>query len=179
MRIEADALVPFPRDRVFAAYRDHAPELVDMLPNIRSVEVRDRKTVDGFVHVTYLWHGALPIPPAIASVFPENAFSWTDRLRWDDTRWLSEFTVEAQVLKEAISCSGSTRFIDLPHDRTRIEFRGNLAIDLKRVRAMPEFLAGSLSALFERFVVRQISPNVTAIGDALTRYLERSDAQTI
>ena len=43
MRIEADSVLPFPRERVFRAYRDELPAFTAYLPNVRAIEVKARK----------------------------------------------------------------------------------------------------------------------------------------
>ena len=40
MELRADARIPFPRDVVFAAYRDEMTGLLQYLPNVRRIEVK-------------------------------------------------------------------------------------------------------------------------------------------
>jgi hypothetical protein len=173
MRIEADAVVPFPRDRVFAANRDDMARIADLLPNVRRIDVALREEAPGVVRLRNVWHGGGEIPASLRAVVSESMLSWTDHATWIAGDHCCEWRIETHAFTEAVRCAGTTRFVDLGQDRTRMEIRGDLSIHLDRVRGVPSFLAGSLAGNFERFLVRQITPNLTSMADALTRYLER------
>ncbi len=171
MRIEADSIVPFVRPRTYAAYRDEMSQFVRYLPNIQGIDVEERSEADGVVRLRNVWHGGGEIPLALRGIVKGDMLSWTDHATWLSSDWLCEWRIETHALSEAVRCEGSTRFVELPGDRTRLEIRGELSIDLGRLRAVPTFLAGSLGRKVEQFLVRQITPNLTGVSDALTKHL--------
>lgn len=172
MRIEADSIVPFARARTYAAYRDEMDQFVRYLPNIQGIDVEERTEADGVVRLRNTWHGGGEMPAALRAVVKAEMFSWTDYATWISSDWLCEWRLETHSLSEAVRCDGTTRFVELAGDRTRLEIRGELSIDLSRLRAVPSFLAGSLGRKVEQFLVRQVTPNLTGVGDALTKHLE-------
>lgn len=171
MRIEADSVVPFPREKVFAAYRDDMKDFVKLLPNLRGIEQKERDDKDGVVRLLNVWHGGGDIPAAVRSVMGDKALSWDDHAIWKQADWLCEWNIKPHVLTEAVKCGGKTTFVDLG-DKTRMEIRGDISIDLKKVRGVPSFLAGSIGRAVEQFLVRAITPNLTGTADALTKHLQ-------
>ena len=171
MRIESDSVIPFPRLRVYQAYRDELPVLVEFLPNVRSIEVRSRQDDGPRVELVNVWHGGGDIPAAVRTVLSESMLSWTDYASWDQDAWTCKWRIETHSFKEAVACSGENSFIELGGDRTRLEIRGQIAIDMKHVKAVPSFLAGSLGRTVEQFLVKQITGNMTSVSDGITRYL--------
>ena len=65
MRIEADVVIPFPREAVFRAYRDELPQIAAFIPNVRSIEVRARSEEGSIVTLHNVWHGGGDIPAAV------------------------------------------------------------------------------------------------------------------
>jgi hypothetical protein len=171
MRIESDAVLPYPRRRVYLAYRDELPGLVEFLPNVRSIEIRERKENGPITDLVNIWHGGGDIPAAVRAVLSESMLAWTDYAHWDDDAWTCNWRIETHSFKEAVECSGENKFIELGGERTRLEIRGQIAIDLKHVRAVPSFLAGSLGRTVEQFLVKQITANLTSVSDGINRYL--------
>ncbi|MCA9614165.1 MAG: hypothetical protein KC586_15525, partial [Myxococcales bacterium] len=71
---------------------------------------------------------------------------------------------------------GENRFVDLGDGRTRVEVLGEIRVDLGKVRMVPELLASSVSSVVERFLVRQITPNLISVSDALSDLLDAAAA---
>ncbi|HJL19815.1 MAG TPA: hypothetical protein RMH99_29395 [Sandaracinaceae bacterium LLY-WYZ-13_1] len=171
MRIEADAVLRHPREAVFTAYRDDLPAFVEFLPNVRAIEVLERREEGGVVHLHNRMHGATELPAPLAQRLEERFLSWDDRARWDRSEWSCRWRISTHAFESAVRCTGRSDFIDLGGDRTRLEIGGELSIELGEVKAVPAFLAGSLGRTAERFLVRQISANLAAVADALAAYL--------
>lgn len=172
MRIEADSVIPFSREVVYRAYRDELPALVPHLPNVRAVEVEERREEDDVVHLVNVWHGGGDIPAPVRKVLDQSMLSWHDYATWDQQDWTTDWRIETHSFREAVRCSGHNRFIELDGGRTRLEIQGEMNIDLKRVRGVPSFLAGSIGKTVEAFIVKQVTANLTSISDGLTRYLK-------
>ncbi len=179
MELTADATLPFPRPLVFAAYRDQLPELLAYLPNVRNIEVKSRKESPGRVELVNLWHGGGEIPAAARAVLSEAMLNWTDYADWDENAWTCAWRTETHAFTEAVKCSGKNHFveIDLGDGRakgTRIEIRGDLAIDAKKIKGVPGFLAGKVGSTVESFLAQRIRPNLVEVTDGLRKHLEKS-----
>jgi hypothetical protein len=169
MRIEADAVIDFPRERVFRAYRDELPAIVEGLPRIKEIVVEHREDDGPITEITNLWKGSARVPASAEKVLPPMV-SWHDRARWDERDFTCHWSIESHVFPEAVSCKGENRFVDLG-DRTRVEIRGEIRIDLARVKVVPDLVASPIASAVERFLVRQITPNLLAVGEALSDHL--------
>jgi len=172
MRIEADAVIPFERELVFSTYRDEMPRFVDYFPNVRSIVVKDRTEDGPIVKLVNEWTGGGELPEAVHGVVTSKLLSWTDHATWDHEAFECRWDIETHAFREAVSCSGINRFIELDGGRTRLEMTGQIGIDLTRIKGIPDLIAGSVGRKVEQFLVRGITTNLTAVSDALTRYLQ-------
>ncbi len=174
MRIEADSILPYARDVVFRAYRDDLPKVVEFLPNVRAIEVKKRDEAGPVTTLFNVWHGGGEIPAAARALLDEKALSWDDHAVWDESKHECDWTIHTHAFTEAVTSRGQTRLIELAPGRTRIELRGEFSIDLKKVRGVPSFLAGSVGKAVEAFLSKQITANLTSTTDALSRYLAKT-----
>lgn len=172
MRIEADSVLAFPRERVFRAYRDELPRFTEYLPNVRSIEVKSREENGTIVKLHNVWHGGGEIPVAIRKVLGDSVLSWDDFATWDTSAWTCEWKIRTHAFSDAVTCEGKNAFVELGPDRTRLEIHGEIAIDVKKIRGVPSFLAGSIGKTVESFLVKQITANLTTVSDALGKYLQ-------
>lgn len=172
MRIEADSVLPFPRERVYRAYRDELPDFTEYLPNVRSIEIKSREELGGTVKLLNVWHGGGEIPVTVRKFLDESVLSWDDHATWDSAAWTCEWKIRTHAFTEAVSCGGKNTFVELSGDRTRLEIHGDISIDVKKIKGVPSFLAGSVGKTVEGFLVKQITANLTSVSDALTKYLQ-------
>lgn len=174
--LEADATLPFPRPVVFAAYRDHTPALVEYLPNIRKIEVKERSDEeDGIVKLVNIWHGGGELPAAARVVLSDNMMSWTDYATWNPEEWSVAWRIETHSFSEAVRCEGKNRFYDTP-DGTRLEIRGEIHIDGSKVAGVPKFMRKNVSNMVTDFLKKKITPNLLEVSGALQAYLEKNGA---
>jgi hypothetical protein len=171
MEIRTDVTLPFPRERVFVAYRDRLPELLRYLPNIRGVEVRTREEREGEVYLVNAWKGGGEIPSAARAVLRESMLSWTDHATWRAAELVCAWRTEVHAFPGALRSSGTNRFVELPEGRTRIEFRGDLVCDASHVPGVPKLLARGLNGTIEKLFVGKIAENLTAVGQGLGKLL--------
>lgn len=173
MRIEADSVLPFPRERVYRAYRDELPDFTRYLPNVRAIDVKSREELPGnVVKLHNVWHGGGDIPAPVVKLLGNESLAWDDHATWKQDEWCVEWNIKTNVFTEAVACGGKNTFIELGPERTRLEIHGEISIDVKKVRGIPSFLAGSIGKTVENFLVKQITANLTSVSDALTRYLK-------
>jgi hypothetical protein len=135
--------------------------------------VTSRAEEGPIVRLVNIWSGGGDIPAAVRSILSPDMLKWTDYATWDSDRWTCEWTIESHSFKEAVRCSGTNRFIEIDPDRTRLEIRGELQIDMKKVKVVPGFLASTLGRTVEQFMVKQITTNLTTVSGALAKHLER------
>ncbi len=172
MRIVADDRVPFPREVVYRTYRDRLVELVPFLPNVREIEVRERKDEDDAVRLVNVWHAKAEIPAVARSVLRPEMLAWTDRAVWREAEWTTEWRIETHAFTEAVTCAGRNEFV-AQGDATVIRIRGDLRIDLRQVRAVPRLLAGTIGPVVEKFVVAMITPNLSKVSRGIEKLLTR------
>lgn len=171
MEIHVDASLPFPCATVFATYRDDLVKLLPYLPNVRGIDVKSRREVGSRVEIVNFWRAGGDIPGPVRAVLSESMLAWTDIAAWDSDLLQCEWRTETQALGDAFSCHGRNSFLSPAPDATRLEIRGSLDIDPKKIRHVPFFLAGKLGRLLEEFLVGRIESNCLETTKGLTRYL--------
>lgn len=171
MRIESDSVIKYPIDLTYRTYRDRLSEFVRYLPNVRSIRVQERVEEGDEVRLVNVWVGGGEIPKAIRHLLSEDMLSWHDYATWRESDRTCEWNIRTHAFEEAVRCSGTNRFIEIDGGRTRLEIRGDLSIDLKKVAGVPSFLAGSLGRTVEQFLVKQITTNLTSVSEVLSTYL--------
>jgi hypothetical protein len=173
MKIETDAILSHPRDVVFRAYRDELPDLVKHLPNVTSIQVEDRREDGGRIALVNVWQAGGDIPAPVRKLLGTSILSWHDYATWDEASFTCDWNIETHSFREAVRCSGRNHFVELDGGRTRLDIKGELHIDLKKVRGVPSMLAGSLGRTVEQFLVKQITANLTDVSEGLGRYLDQ------
>jgi hypothetical protein len=175
MEIKADLWMPFARPLVFTTYRDKLPDLVPRLPNIRSLEVKERHDDGHLTRLRNVWTGGGEIPKAARAIISESMLSWTDHASWDQAQWACDWRIETHAFTEAVSCAGRNTFVE-ERDGTRVVIRGTLVIDGRKVRGVPGFLAARIGKIIEDFLATRIEPNMVATAKSVRRFLEEGAA---
>ena len=174
MQLRADAKLPFPRERVFAAYRDNLKDLLPYLPNVRSIDVKSREENGKIVKMLNVWHGGGEIPAAARAVLSEAMLTWDDHATWNEEDFTTQWIIKTHAMTDAVKCEGSNRYI-VEGDSTVLEIRGVLEIDAKKIRGVPGFLAGKVGRTVEEFLIGKIQPNLVETVKGLQKYLESQD----
>ncbi len=171
MQLRADAKLPFPRPKVFAAYRDKLVDLLPYLPNVRKIEVKSRDESGKIVKLYNVWHGGGEIPAAARAVLSEAMLTWDDRATWNEEDFTTDWVIKTHAFSEAIQCEGKNRYVE-EGGNTILEIRGVLEIDAKKIRGVPRFLAGKIGKTVEEFMIGKIQPNLVETVKGLQKYLE-------
>src|SRR4051794_424882 len=173
MLLQADAKILFPRPLVFEVYRDKLHELVPYLPNVLGIDVKSRQEDAGVVKLVNIWHGGGEIPAAARAFLSEAMLSWTDRATWLADGTGCEWNIETHAFTEAVTCKGKNLYIEDGPSSTRVEIRGELSIDAKKIKGVPRLLAGTVARAVEEFLVSKIRPNLIEVSQGVARYLQR------
>ena len=171
MELRADAHIPFERPIVFAAYRDKLVDMLPYLPNVRGIEVRKREDDGKVTKLLNFWKGGGDIPAAARAFVSEAMLSWLDYATWNEENFTCEWKIEPQAFTEAITCVGKNTFFD-EGGKTKLEIRGELSIDPKKLKGVPGFLSGKVAKAVEELLIGKIKPNLVSTADGLTKYLE-------
>jgi hypothetical protein len=172
MELRADARIPFPRETVFAAYRDDITKVLPYLPNVRSIEVTSRKDDGPIASLVNEWRGGGDVPAAIRAVLSESVLAWTDYATWNAKEMTCDWRTVTHAFADGMTCSGHNVFLDDGPGKTLLEIRGSLTVDGKKIRGVPGFLAGKVAKTVEEFLVSKIQANLVETAKAFTQYLE-------
>ena len=163
--------IPFSVDKVFLAYRDRLPEVAAHVPNIKKVEVLERKEEGDVVKLLNRWHAKAEIPGPLKALISEDKLSWLDHAAWNSATRSCAWTLDITAFKDGVTCVGETRLVD-DGPTTRMVINGNLTVDVPKLGLpVPRLLAGSLAKAVESFAVVLIKPNQEATGKAVERFL--------
>jgi hypothetical protein len=172
MELRADARIPFPRETVFAAYRDDVVALVPYLTNVHAIDVKSRKENGDLVEFVNEWRGGGEIPAAVRAFLSESMLSWTDHATWSAKSLSCDWRIETHAFTEAVRAIGHNRFLEDGVNQTLLEIRGSFEVDAKKIRGVPRLFAGTLGRTVEDFMVGKIQSNLVETAKALTRYLD-------
>ncbi|MBA2665366.1 MAG: hypothetical protein H0U74_23965 [Bradymonadaceae bacterium] len=171
-KINIKDAVAHDRTLVYETFRDNLKELVPYLPNIESITVEKRDQAnENTVKVVNLWKAKGEEVPAMAQAFikPEM-LQWHDHATWHDDSHSCEWVMQVGFLREAISCKGTTTYLD-KGGKTEIVMDGELKVDASKIPGVPRIVAGRVGDAVEKFVVRLITPNLTQVNRGVEQYL--------
>jgi hypothetical protein len=176
MLISADTRIPFSRALVYATYRDKLVELVPYMPNVRYISVLSRREENGLIYTVNEWHGGGEIPTAARAFLSEDMLSWTEYNTWNNNNFTLEWQIKTHAFTEAVHCAGNNRFL-VDGDMTIVENRGELVIDPKKIKGVPQFLVRSVVHLVQDFLGKKIVPNLLQMSEGVRLYLEKTTSQ--
>ena len=171
MRIDVDSRIQYPREVVYNAYRDHLPDLIPYLPNMKAIEVLERKEDGNKVTFKNLWTAKTEIPKAAQSILKPEMMTWFDHATWDNATFTNVWRTEMRALTDAVDCHGGNSFEEVGPNSTLLRLRGELNLDLKKVPGVPRLLAGTIGPVIEKFVVAMLKPNLEETARGLEKYL--------
>ncbi|MGF1602594.1 MAG: hypothetical protein ACFCU8_11335 [Thermosynechococcaceae cyanobacterium] len=171
LNIDCDTRISFPRPLVFETYRDQLLNLIPYLPNVRDIEIKSRREVQGQLFCINHWHGGGEIPAIARSILSDDMLSWTEHNIWDPVTFTLAWRIETHVFTKAVHCAGENRFLEA-ESGTIVENRGQLIITPERLEGIPELLRGQVASVVENFLVQKTTPNLLEMGQGVQRYLE-------
>ena len=172
MRIDVSMTIPFPRAKVFAAYRDHLPDLVPYLPNIRGISVTSRTDEGQVVKLLNRWKGGGEIPGAVRKFLSEGMLEWDDHAEWNETDWTCAWRTVVPAFKDAVDATGMNTYVEVTPESTKLTIAGNLKVDAGKVKGVPRLLSGTVSPMIESFLVATIKPNFSEVAKGVEKFLK-------
>lgn len=173
MKIETTAEIAFPRDQVFAAYRDHLPELVPYLANVRAITVTSRIDEGSIVKFVNRWKGGGEIPSVVRKFLSEDLLEWDDLATWNAGDFTCAWQTIVPAFKDAVDARGKNTFVETQPGVTTLTISGDLKVDAAKVKGVPRLLAGTVSPAIETFLVAAIKPNLVAVAKGVEKFLKK------
>lgn len=171
MKLEVVAEIAYPREKVFTAYRDHLPEMVPYLANVRAITVTSRTDEAHVAKLLNRWKGGGEIPAAVRKFLSEGMLEWDDLATWDQQRWICEWQTIVPAFKESVDARGHNTFTEKSATVTQLRIEGDLKVDAGKIRGVPRLLAGTIGPMVESFLVATIKPNFVAVAKGVEKFL--------
>lgn len=172
MRIHSESVIHHPREAVFEAYRDRLSEVAVYIPDIRQIDVLDRREEGTLVSLHNEWVADREIPKIARGFIRPEMLRWDDWARWDVSTQICTWKLGIRAFPEGVKCMGSNTFVDLGGGRTKVVLGGDLTVDVKKIPGVPRLLAGRVGPQVERFIVSLITPNLERVNSSLGRFLD-------
>ena len=173
MKIETTADIAFPRDLVFATYRDKLPELVPYLANVREITVTSRVDEGQIVKFVNLWKGGGEIPAVVRKFLSAELLQWDDLATWNAADFTCQWQTIVPSFKDAVDARGHNTFVERTPGVTTLTIKGELKVDAAKVKGVPRILAGTVGPAIEAFLVAAIKPNLVAVAKGVEKFLNK------
>jgi hypothetical protein len=176
MLINTSVYLPFPRDLVYATYRDKLLELVQQMSSVKRVVLKSRQEQNQAVQQVYEWHGKSDIPAMLKAFLSEDLLTWTDFATWKQGEYTTDWRIQPHAFSEAVTWAGQDSYV-VENQGTRVFSKGQLSIDPGKLKSVPGFLAGQVGRLAEELLAKQAEPNFIEMGRCVQAYLEKQAQQ--
>lgn len=171
MRIDVTAEIAFPRERVYAAYRDHLVDLVPHLHNVRAITITSRVDEGQMVKFVNRWKGGGEIPAAVRKILSDDLLEWDDLATWNAADFTTQWQTIVPAFKDAVDARGMNTFTEPRPGVTTMKIAGELKVDATKVKGVPRLLAGTVGSAVEAFLVAAIKPNLVSVAKGVEKYL--------
>jgi hypothetical protein len=179
MKIESVDVIPYSRDLVFSTLRDKLVEMVPYLPNIKTIEEKEREDLgDGSTRVFNWWKAKSEIPKVARAIVKPEMLHWNDHAIWNEKSWTVDWRLETNFFTDRVNCEGRNVYRALDDDRTELAIHGELTIDVKNIKGVPRIMAGTIGSGIEKFVVTLIAPNFKTLNKGLIKYLASKEKKS-
>jgi hypothetical protein len=129
MKFKCVETVRHPLPQVWAAMRDHLPDIAAAQDDIAYVKVEKRNTKDPkATHVLSTWCADPPIPGFLKSFIKPDMLIWTDDATWYNDETLCHFNITPNYQVEEIHCQGQIAFAADGAKTTIVTYSGELTI---------------------------------------------------
>ncbi|MBN2496266.1 MAG: hypothetical protein JXR96_16860 [Deltaproteobacteria bacterium] len=169
-------VIAHPIERVYSTLRDRLAELVAYTPALESVETLERSEPEpGRVHLVNRWQANRSAAPKIVRPFmTRSLLSWKDVAEWDQASWSTRWRFETFHFDKLFDCEGHNCYEEV-EGGTRFTMNGSLSVYPERMPGVPRTMAKRLGPRVERFILKLVRPNLTALIHGLQGFLDQAD----
>jgi len=170
MKFEVSDLIAHPVSKVYPVFRDHIADLAQYLPNVKRIEIIERKEEGGLVHVTSDWYAQASLPNSARKFFPENKLGWRDVAAWNTKQQSVDWHFVLWLFTEAVHVSGHNAFT-AEGKQTRLTINGEWVIDPAKIRGIPNIILRGVIPTVEKFAFALVKPNLLKVNRAVEKLL--------
>ncbi len=171
MNFEVEERVNYPREVVFTTIRDKLPELVPYLPNVKKIDVLEKKKTKDIVNLKNKWYADFEIPRAVQKVIKIEEIAWIDYARWSEKDYTCEWRIEPVFFKEYVDVKGVNYYYE-DDGETIIKLTGEINIDVSKHPLVPRLLSGVINKEITGIVVNGIKPNLVSLIEGVRKFLK-------
>lgn len=171
MDFQVEERVKYNLDLVFSTIRDKLPELVPYLPNVKKIEVLDRKKTKDTVILTNKWYADFSIPKAVQKIIKIEEVTWVDYAKWNEKEHTCEWRIEPVFFKEYVDVKGVNYYSE-ENKETIIKLTGEINIDVSKHPLVPRLLAGVVNREITGIVINGIKPNLVSLVEGVRKFLK-------
>ena len=171
MELRADTRLDYPLDVVYEAYRDKLPECEPWLPDIKKIDVLERREEGDKTFLLNEWHADTDIPKVAQAIVKPDMLRWKDHAEWENDKHIVHWRMELAFMNDQVTTHGTNRF-EADGDGTWVRIRGVLEIDGTNIPGVPKFVGKKIAPQLEKFVISLIKPNLIKTADAVGEFLE-------
>ncbi len=171
MNFEVEERINYPRELVFTTIRDRLPELIPYLPNVKKIEVIDKKKTKDIVNLKNKWYADFEIPRVVQKVIKIEEIAWIDYARWNEKDYTCEWRIEPVFFKEYVDVKGVNYYYEDGRE-TIIKLTGEINIDVSKHPLVPRLLSGIVNKEITGIVVNGIKPNLVSLIDGVRKFLK-------
>ena len=173
MKLDARDLMGHDRVVCWTTYRDELPHLADHLPNVTRIEQLSREEPEaGVVRLVNRWHADGEVPAVAKAFISKDMVNWTERVVWDENRWVCSWEIEPAFFTQYVTVRGATQYIDAGPGRCEIHIQGELSVDVTGMRGVPRLLARRVNKAAETFIGALILPNMRRLNRSVAKVLD-------
>lgn len=180
MEFTKSSKVSHPAKLILDLMIDRMEEIVPFLPNVESIELREREELPGGrIRIVRHWQGAASnVPSALRPFVSKEALGWIDTAVWTPAEYKVDWEMST-TMSAFYECSGTNYFEPFPGAEkaaTRVRVGGNLVIHADRLPGIPSFLGSRLVPQVEKFVIALLTPNMEDLARGLQAYFDEVGA---
>ena len=160
-----------PPEHLFTTLRDRLPKLAETMEEIEAIQELERRNIGDAQVVVNHWHARQTIPPFLQERLGQTRIDWLDRASWHEQQLLCTWEIEPSLGGGAITCSGTTEFIQAMGGRgTRARFAGNLNIAPEYLGSVIGGFHGPVKSLVEMIATSLIPANFRSIAEEAAKH---------
>jgi hypothetical protein len=164
-----------PVEKTWSAIRDHMSEIACSLGDIQSVTVLQREDIDALtVRLVNEWRAG-GLPRFALERCGTDYFGWIDDAFWRKGAWECSWSIEPNILKGNMRCSGRTLYQSAMNGRgTKAIFEGSLELDSPGIAQSLGLPGRAAISLVESVITTMIPRNFRKTVEAAASFIQKT-----